>query len=85
VIQPEGNRDSDVRNEAKRNILLSVSLSANWMLDLHTSQNIQRQVDFSVKAPPMTGPVTDPIAHCRLMTENHFPLSLKVTMSVTMT
>ena len=51
----------------------------------HTSQNIQRHVDFSVKVPPMTGPVTDPIAHCRLMIEKHFPLSLKVTISVTIT
>ena len=51
----------------------------------HTIQKIQRHVDFSVKTPPMTGPVTDPIAHCRLIIENHFPLSLKVTISVTIT
>jgi hypothetical protein len=49
------------------------------------NQNIHLQFDFSAHAPPMTGPVTLPMAHCRLMSENHFPRSRSVTMSVTMT
>lgn len=44
-------------------------------------QKIHRQFVFSANAPPMTGPATDPIAHCRLISENHLPRSLNVTMS----
>ena len=49
------------------------------------SQNIQRQFECSANAPPMTGPLTEPIAHIRLIQANHRPLSLKDTMSVMMT
>lgn len=45
------------------------------------SQKIQRQSAFSAKAPPMTGPMTDPIAHIRLMIAIHFPRSRNVTRS----
>lgn len=49
------------------------------------SQKIHLQVVFSENAPPMTGPMTLPTAHCSDITENHFPRSRKVTISETMT
>ena len=38
---------------------------------------------FCAKAPPMTGPVTVPIAHTALMKPNHLPRSRRGTRSVT--
>ena len=49
------------------------------------NQNIHLQVVCSAKLPPMTGPSTLPIAHCKDITENHLPLSRRVTMSDTIT
>ena len=45
-------------------------------------QKIQRQVTFWAKAPPTTGPATDPTAQVRLWKPNHFPRSRKGTRSV---
>jgi hypothetical protein len=43
-----------------RNIGIPVAaITQNGML----SQKIHRQVTFSARAPPITGPMTDPIAH----------------------
>lgn len=48
-------------------------------------QNIHLHVVFSANVPPITGPKTDPIAHCKLMTDIHFPRSLSVTRSARIT
>ena len=48
-------------------------------------QKIHRHDTFCAKAPPRIGPLTAPIAHCRLIRPNHFPRSRSVTRSVTMT
>lgn len=57
------------------------AITQNGMLN----QKIHLQSVFSEKAPPITGPIKDPIAHWRVIIANHFPRSLKVTMSETMT
>jgi hypothetical protein len=49
------------------------------------SQNIQRQVVSSTMAPPRIGPMTEPIAHWRLIIPNHFPRSCSDTISVVIT
>lgn len=49
------------------------------------SQKIHLQVDFSAMAPPMTGPMTDPIAHCNDMIDIHLPRSRRVTISAMIT
>jgi hypothetical protein len=45
------------------------------------SQKIQRQVVSWAKAPPITGPMTLPMAHCKLMIAIHLPRSLRLTRS----
>jgi hypothetical protein len=49
------------------------------------NQKIHLQVVFSEKDPPITGPMTLPTAHCKDITENHLPLSRRVTISETTT
>jgi hypothetical protein len=49
------------------------------------SQKIHLHVMFAAKAPPMTGPMTEPIAHCNDIMENHLPRSRRVTISDTIT
>src|SRR4051812_6232148 len=39
------------------------------------SQKIHLQVTFSAKAPPMTGPTTDPMAHWSEITDMYLPRS----------
>ena len=45
-------------------------------------QKIQRHVASWAKAPPIKGPVTEPMAHVRLWKPNHLPRSRNGTRSV---
>ncbi len=48
-----------------------------------TSQHTRTQVTFCAKAPPMIGPVTEPMDHIALIMPNHCPRILNGTRSVT--
>src|SRR6266536_4906025 len=56
----------------------TAAITQNGML----SQKIHRQVAFSAKAPPITGPITDPMAHWSEITDMYLPRSRRVTISV---
>lgn len=49
------------------------------------SQNIHFQVVLTANAPPITGPKTLPIAHCKLIMDIHLPRSRRLTRSASKT